>query len=67
MKLKVNSQLLEIENESLLLSLIRKLMLEEKSGIAVAVNAEVIQKKNWSQFELRENDEVVIIEAAQGG
>lgn len=67
MKLKVNSQLLEIENESLLLSLIRKLLLEDKPGIAVAVNAEVIQKRIWSQFELRENDEIVIIEAAQGG
>ncbi len=67
MKLKVNSKLLEIENESPVLSLIKKLLLEEKSGIAVAVNAEVIQKRNWSQFKLRETDEVVIIEAAQGG
>lgn len=59
--------MIELSEEQHLISLLKKLSLEEKTGIAVAVNAEVIQKKNWSQFELKENDEIIIIEAAQGG
>ena len=67
MKIKVNSNNFELERSNQLITLIRQLSLEEKSGIAIAVNAEVVQKKEWNKFLLNENDEVVIIEAAQGG
>ena len=67
MKLKVNGSFLELEAGSRLDVLIRHLSLETKSGIAVAVNAEVVTKKNWDHHLLREEDEVIIIEAAQGG
>ncbi len=67
MKLKVNSNSIELNGNPQLLFLLKELSLVEKTGIAVAVNAEVISKKNWNQFELKENDEVIIIEAAQGG
>ena len=67
MKIKVNSSIIELNGEHQLNVLLKKLSLEEKKGIAVAVNAEVIPQKNWNQFELSENDEVIIIEAAQGG
>lgn len=67
MKIKVNSNNFELEKSNQLIILMKQLSLAEKSGIAVAVNAEVIQKKEWNNFLLNENDEVVIIEAAQGG
>ena len=67
MKIKVNSNYLELEKSNQLVTLIRQLSLEEKNGIAIAVNAEVVQKKEWNNFLLKENDEVIIIEAAQGG
>ena len=67
MKIKVNSNNFELEKSNQLIMLIRQFSLEEKSGIAIAVNAEVVQKKEWNNFLLNENDEVVIIEAAQGG
>lgn len=67
MKIKVNSNHFELEKSNQLITLIRQFSLEEKSGIAIAVNAEVVQKKEWNNFLLNENDEVVIIEAAQGG
>ena len=38
-----------------------------QSGIAVAVDQEVIPKTTWQSTELRENSEVEIIRAVQGG
>lgn len=38
-----------------------------QSGIAVAVDREVIPKMEWHATELRENSEVEIIRAVQGG
>jgi sulfur carrier protein len=67
MKLKVNSNIIELNEEHQLIALLKKLSLLEKNGMAVAVNAEVIPKKSWNQVVLHENDEVIIIEAAQGG
>jgi len=67
MKIKVNSNVLELNEENQLWFLLKHLSLEEKKGIAVAVNEEVIPKKQWQEFILNENDEVIIIQAAQGG
>ena len=36
-------------------------------GIAVAVNNVVIQKSNWGNYQLNENDKITIITATQGG
>ena len=38
-----------------------------QSGIAVAVDREVIPKRAWQTTELSENSEVEIIRAVQGG
>ena len=38
-----------------------------QSGIAVAVDREVIPKTEWQATKLRENSEVEIIRAVQGG
>jgi sulfur carrier protein len=38
-----------------------------QAGIAVALNREVIPKTAWQAMELRENSEVEIIRAVQGG
>lgn len=39
----------------------------DKKGTAVALNGEVIPKSNWSEQELQENDQILIITATQGG
>lgn len=39
----------------------------KQAGIAVAVNREVIPKTAWQATELRENSDVEIIRAVQGG
>ena len=67
MKVHVNSNETDLNESDLLFTLLKKLNLEEKRGIAVAVNASVVPRKNWNEFELKENDQVIIIQAAQGG
>ncbi len=39
----------------------------EAKGIAVAVNAEVMSREDWSTEILSEGDQVEIIQAVQGG
>ena len=36
-------------------------------GIAVAVNETVIQRKEWGNFQLKDQDRLTIIKAVQGG
>jgi len=36
-------------------------------GLAVAVNQEVVPKSKWDDFQLKENDDILIIKATQGG
>jgi sulfur carrier protein len=67
MKIHVNSNETDLNERDFLFTLLKKLNLEEKRGIAVAVNARVIPRKNWDDFELKENDQVIIIQASQGG
>lgn len=37
------------------------------SGIAVAINSQVIPKKNWSDYTLSDSEDILIIKATQGG
>lgn len=46
--------------------LLTHLRISEK-GIAVAVNNLIISKAEWSQYQLAEGGDVLIIQATQGG
>jgi sulfur carrier protein len=46
--------------------LINHLKIDDK-GIAIAVNFTVIQKSDWGKTKLKENDNITIIKATQGG
>ena len=50
-----------------LLELMEDLKLNEKKGVAAAVNEEVVPKQLWKQRKLCENDVVMVIKAIQGG
>ena len=47
--------------------LLEKENMLEKKGIAVAVNNSVVPKTAWVNFELKENDKILVIKASQGG
>ncbi len=66
MNITVNNNAQIIDESTRLNSLISQLNIEEK-GIAIAVNLNVIQKSEWNNTELKENDNITIIKATQGG
>ena len=37
------------------------------NGVAVAINEQVVSKNNWQTQELEDQDQVLVIQAAQGG
>lgn len=49
------------------LNLLLRNINQKDNGIAVAVNNQIITKSNWASTLLIENDEVLIIQATQGG
>ena len=68
MKIRVNGEDREVRLELNIYELLIKLELNpDQSGIAVAVDREVIPKTKWQETELCEDNEVEIIRAVQGG
>jgi len=48
-------------------ALLRSKGLLELSGIAAAINQQVISRPQWARQELQERDEIIVITAAAGG
>lgn len=68
MKIYVNGEDREVRLNLNIYDLLIDLELDpEQSGIAVAVDREVIPKTKWQETELCEDCEVEIIRAVQGG
>ena len=67
MELTLNNDILKFEDDSTLQVVLESVDLINKKGIAVAVNASVIPKTNWSNFKLNNNDKIMIITATAGG
>ncbi|MFH1004486.1 MAG: sulfur carrier protein ThiS [Bacteroidota bacterium] len=66
MKVFVNDSEQNFNDKISIVHLLSKVASDAK-GIAVAVNNSVIPKSQWSFFQLKENDKVIIIKATQGG
>jgi sulfur carrier protein len=66
MKLLINSQPQHFTGKHLS-ELVQNLNMPTTHGIALAVNEKVVPKSEWGNFQLNENDKVLIIKATQGG
>ena len=67
MIIKINNQesnFLDVQN---LEALLKQLSLRSLDGIAIAVNDNIVLKKDWGVFKLKEKDSVLIVNATQGG
>lgn len=62
----VNQQRVEIEEDVTILSLLEHLD-SPKSGIAVAIQNAIVSKNLWESTVLSNDDNVLIIQATQGG
>lgn len=67
MTISVNNQTIEVEAQTKLSSLVFQQIGENSKGIAVAINGQVIPKDSWMETPVKENDELLIIKATQGG
>lgn len=67
MKIRVNSEIREVDQTSTIKLLLNEQNISEFNGIAVAVNEEIIRKEIWETFTFSENDNVIIIKATRGG
>lgn len=57
----------EIVSDSVTLSELLAELDMPATGIAVAVNNDMVRKDRWDSFALKENDKVLVIRAACGG
>lgn len=68
MNIKLNDQEISITAaQTDLISLMKSNKLYHESGIAVAINNEILPKQSWSSYQVRDNDNILIITATQGG
>ena len=65
-KIRVNEKFMEVAKDFNILQLLKQLNTPE-NGIAVAINSAIISKDNWSAQHFSENDNILIIQATQGG
>ena len=66
MIIKINDIEIDFDGQTLL-DLTRLKNLEEKTGLAIAVNETVVKRDEWANHRLKENDSVIIIVPVQGG
>ncbi|SMD31701.1 sulfur carrier protein [Reichenbachiella faecimaris] len=68
MKVKLNDREIQIHTENnQLIELMKTNQLYHESGIAVAINEEILPRTIWEQYQVQDNDNILIITATQGG
>lgn len=67
MEIKLNNQIKIFPEQCTVQQLLDQVMPVKQKGIAIAVNKAVIPKINWQNHFLKQNDDVLIIKATQGG
>ena len=67
MEITLNNQTHTITESLTLLDFVFSQIGEKQNGVAVAINNNVIPKKNWKTTQLHSNDHILIIKATQGG
>lgn len=67
MEIIVNNEKIKVEENTTLQQLLQQIRGEKLNGLAVAVNNAVIPRSQWEKKQLNLNDNVLIIQATQGG
>ena len=67
LKVRVNDRARDVPEGLALHGLLEELGLDGKQGVAVAVNSAVVPRAEWADRALAEGDQVLIIQASQGG
>jgi len=67
MEITFNNHTQQISAQTSIQIILNDLTGEKQKGIAVAVNETVIPKAQWDSYVLKQNDNVLVIKATQGG
>ncbi len=68
MKIILNGNEKDVNDGANLLDLLSQSKISnDKQGVAVAINEDVISREEWKQIKLKQNDRIEIIQAVQGG
>ena len=67
MKVFINEKESKVDNYCNIDKLLQSLTIVSYNGIAIAVNNEVISRNLWKDTFLKEDDNILIIEATKGG
>ncbi|TGV01051.1 sulfur carrier protein ThiS [Flavivirga rizhaonensis] len=65
-KISVNETAMEVEETTTISKLLAKIK-SPSEGIAFAINNSIIRKEQWNSHGFNSNDQVLIIQATQGG
>lgn len=67
MQITINNHAYTFDEETTLENAVDSLQLEEKKGIALALNEEIIPRSEWNKTTLFDEDKIIIIGAVAGG
>ena len=67
MNVLLNEEVHQTGSHDDLFSFLESLDIKQWKGLAVAVNQQVIPKSKWKELKLKENDQIILIEAIAGG
>jgi len=67
MKIKINEHRREVPDNTNLLDLFNSMELVNQEGVAVAINNEITARSEWNKRQIKENDQILIIKATNGG
>ena len=67
MTVLVNENPREVPDASDLRYLMREIGIDEQKGVAVAVNGAIVPTATWPDTQLHANDQVLVVQATQGG
>ena len=67
MQISINNQSYTFDEHVSLEHVVESLSLEDTTGIALALNEEIIPRSQWSETILTNEDKIIIISAVAGG
>ncbi len=67
MRITINNQIYQFDENTTLDNAIHSLQMEEKKGIALALNEEIIPRSQWKETVLTNEDKIIVIGAVAGG
>jgi sulfur carrier protein len=67
MEIIINNQSYQLDERASLQQALEALNMEDVSGIAVAVNEELVPRSMWKETALSHRDQVIVIGAVAGG